>query len=209
MRVHQFPHCPLLAMHICFVYCVITCSFDTAPNEWLLLIPNFVRYNNKTYKIDDIAWEEHPTDSFEKKDGTSVTFKEYYEKTHDQPVTDEKQPLLISNPTKRDIRRGMTTPIKLLPEFCVITGLSDEIRQNFQIMKELAVHTRMGPQPRAQELSKFMVELNKNPDAAKQLTDWNLEFENNIMPIEARNFPPEGLFQKDKQVIFVWFLHCH
>lgn len=59
------------------------------------------RYNNKTYKIDDIEWNMHPTDKFEKRDGTSITFKEYYEQMYDKSPNDMNQPLLVSNPKKR------------------------------------------------------------------------------------------------------------
>eukprot|EP00794_Sanderia_malayensis_P014355 gene14355-15851_t len=156
------------------------------------------RYNNKTYKIDDIAWEEHPTDSFPKRDGTSITYKEYYKGMYDYNPTDDKQPLLVSNPKKRDVRRGMTTPIKLLPEFCYITGISDEIRSNFNIMKELSVHTRMAPQPRAQQLNNFMVELKRNDEANKKLTGWNIEFDSSLMNLKGRIFPPEKLSQREK-----------
>lgn len=36
-------------------------------------------YNNKTYRVDDIAWDKHPSDTFEKSDGSKISFKEYYE----------------------------------------------------------------------------------------------------------------------------------
>eukprot|EP00795_Rhopilema_esculentum_P015072 gene15072-6238_t len=132
------------------------------------------RYNNKTYKIDDIAWDKNLSHSFAKRDGSKITMRQYYKEAYDKDLTNDQQPLLVSNPKKRDIRRGQTEPILLVPELCYITGLSDDIRQNFQIMKELAVHTRMGPEPRAKQLKAFMDELNRNAEASKQLTDWNL-----------------------------------
>ena len=59
------------------------------------------RYNNKTYKIDDISWNQHPTDSFPKRDGTQITYKEYYQQMYEQAPQDDEQPLLVSNPKKR------------------------------------------------------------------------------------------------------------
>ena len=38
-------------------------------------------------------------------------------------------------------------------------GLSDDMRSNFQVMKELAVHTRMTPEPRANQLCGFIDEV--------------------------------------------------
>jgi len=155
------------------------------------------RYNNKTYRIDDIDWEKHPTDSFQKADGSSITFKEYYETVYEKKVNDLKQPLLISRPKEKDRKRGMDGPILLLPEFCVITGLSDEIRANFGIMKDLAQHTRISPAARAQNLTQFMSDLHANPKAQAELQQWNMEFERQLLKMTGRCLGAEKMFQKD------------
>lgn len=37
------------------------------------------RYNNKTYRIDDILFEKHPTDKFSYgRSGTEISYAEYY-----------------------------------------------------------------------------------------------------------------------------------
>ena len=36
------------------------------------------RYNNHTYRIDDIAWQKNPASTFQKADGSDMTFIEYY-----------------------------------------------------------------------------------------------------------------------------------
>lgn len=38
----------------------------------------FTRYNNKTYRIDDIDWSVKPTHTFQKRDGTEITYVDYY-----------------------------------------------------------------------------------------------------------------------------------
>jgi aubergine-like protein len=154
------------------------------------------RYNNKTYRVDDIDWEKHPSDTFEKADGTKITFKEYYETVYEKTVTDVQQPLLISRPKEKDRKRGMSGPILLLPEFCVITGLSDEIRANFSVMKDLAQHTRISPGARAQNLTQFMNDLNANPEASKELKQWNLQFDKDLLKMTGRCLGAEKMFQK-------------
>lgn len=37
------------------------------------------RYNNKTYRIDDIVWDKTPTHSFSTSSGESISFLEYYQ----------------------------------------------------------------------------------------------------------------------------------
>lgn len=157
------------------------------------------RYNNKTYRVDDIDWDKHPTDSFSKADGTTITFKEYYEAVYEQKVKDDKQPLLISRPKEKDRKRGMSGPILLLPEFCVITGLSDEIRANFSVMKDLAQHTRISPAARAQNLEKFMTDMNNNPEAQQELSSWNMQFNKSLLQMSGRCLGAEGMFQKGAQ----------
>lgn len=36
------------------------------------------RYNNRTYRVDDIKWNKSPKDTFTLMDGTKTTFVEYY-----------------------------------------------------------------------------------------------------------------------------------
>ena len=50
-------------------------------------------------------------------------------------VTDPKQFLLVSHPTRQDVRRGHNTEHYLLPEFCFLTGLSEDMRGNFRLMQ--------------------------------------------------------------------------
>lgn len=38
------------------------------------------RYNNKTYRVDDIDWDQNPKSTFKKADGSEVSFLEYYRK---------------------------------------------------------------------------------------------------------------------------------
>ena len=116
---------------------------------------------------------------------------------YEKPVKDPQQPLLISQPKEKDRKRGMSGPILLLPEFCVITGLSDEVRANFSIMKDLAQHTRISPAARAGNLSSFMSDLNKNKEAQKELADWNLEFSNELLKMSGRILPVENMHQNN------------
>ena len=39
---------------------------------------SFFRYNNKTYRIDDIAWDKSPESTFQYHDGTEMTYLDYY-----------------------------------------------------------------------------------------------------------------------------------
>lgn len=43
------------------------------------------RYNNKTYRVDDIDWDQNPNSTFKKADGSEVSFLEYYRKVRSRP----------------------------------------------------------------------------------------------------------------------------
>ena len=43
----------------------------------------------------------------------------------------------------------------------VCSGLSDEMRADFHLMKDLATHTRIGPQERNDSLTKFMSDMKR------------------------------------------------
>lgn len=38
------------------------------------------RYNNRTYRIDDINWDSNPKSTFRKSDGSEMSFVDYYKK---------------------------------------------------------------------------------------------------------------------------------
>ena len=56
------------------------------------------RYNNKTYRIDEIAWDKSPMEEFETKEGGKMTLQKYYGQKYNKAINDPKQPLIISLP---------------------------------------------------------------------------------------------------------------
>lgn len=68
---------------------------------------------------------------------------------------DAGQPLLISRSSAREIRSGKPEMVYLVPELCRQTGLSDEMRANFKLMRALDNHTKIGPDVRIQKLLAF------------------------------------------------------
>ena len=166
----------------------MTSSIDYVSDLFAVNLHNFSRYNNKTYRIDDVDWEKNPTYKFKKGEEemdlvtyyqnvsspigelcrgnwrnklkitrmfkTIVTYPIYlymyllmfvvHEMSNLSPtvyrfndnqfstylisqqynikITDMQQPLLVSMPKARDVKRGQTDPILLVPELCRLTG---------------------------------------------------------------------------------------
>jgi aubergine len=99
-------------------------------------------YNNRTYRVDDIAFDKSPSSTFIK-DDKEISFKEYYLNRFKLEIKDPKQPMLVSEPKPADVRAGRKESILLVPEFCRATGLTDKMRANFQMMKAMAEHTQV------------------------------------------------------------------
>ena len=65
------------------------------------------------------------------------------------------QPMLVSRPKKNYSQNDDENLLYLVPELCRMTGLTDKMRTNFQLMQALAQYTRLGPSQRVERLQKF------------------------------------------------------
>ncbi|XP_071093957.1 piwi-like protein 1 isoform X1 [Haliotis cracherodii] len=151
------------------------------------------RYNNRTYRVDDIDFDLTPKDTFKLSNGTDITYQEYFQQHYQVNIRDLDQPLLVSRPTVRDRNRGQTAPIYLVPELCVITGLPDEMRADFQVMKDVAVHTRIPPDDRVARLLSFRNRLERNEQARQEVENWDFQFSEALVEVSGRLLRPEPI----------------
>jgi len=170
-----------------------TTSFRSTVEKALLGAIVMTRYNNKTYRVDEIAWDKTPSDEFEGRNGEKRSYMKYYAERYNRTIRDAKQPLLISIAKVRDERASQTGPIYLVPELCNMTGLSEEQRSNFQMMKALGAYTRQEPKKRMETLKKFSQRISGHPGIRKDLEDWGLKFSTELETFKARVLPPEKI----------------
>uniref|UniRef100_A0A803TEA3 Piwi like RNA-mediated silencing 4 n=1 Tax=Anolis carolinensis TaxID=28377 RepID=A0A803TEA3_ANOCA len=157
------------------------------------------RYNNKTYRIDDIEWSVKATDSFEKRDGTQITYEQYYKQQYDLVLTDLNQPMLVSELKKgRNIDKPRV--VHLVPELCYMTGLSSRAKSNFHLMKDLAQEMHLSPETRHQRLSRLADNIQRNKDARLELENWDCS-------LDAR-LPLARLTSLQCILIFILFFVC-
>ncbi|XP_054852565.1 piwi-like protein 1 isoform X1 [Eublepharis macularius] len=157
------------------------------------------RYNNKTYRVDDIDWDSNPQCVFKKADGSEISFVDYYRKQYSQEITDLNQPVLVSQPKRKSGPGGvMAGPAILIPELCYLTGLTDKMRSDFNVMKDLAVHTRLAPEQRMREVGRLIDYINQDDNVQKELRDWGLSFESNLLSFSARVVQSEKIHQGGK-----------
>lgn len=87
-------------------------------------------YNNRQYTVSDVDFNRTPESTFAQKNGTIVSFAEYYKNRYQKDIRDMYQPMLISKTKERERRAGQAEFVLLVPELCVLTGFDDDMRNN-------------------------------------------------------------------------------
>lgn len=150
-------------------------------------------YNNRTYRIDDVDWQSSPRTTFSKKDGSKISYADYYQQKYNIRINDPQQPMLVSRAKDREIRAGMAETIYLVPELCRMTGLTDQQRANFQLMRACAEHTRVNPGARMQKLLEFSRRLRQNQEVMKEVRNWDFQLSETLVELQGRVLPSDTL----------------
>ncbi|XP_067879457.1 piwi-like protein 2 isoform X1 [Heterodontus francisci] len=158
------------------------------------------KYNNRTYRIDDIDWDKAPTSSFRMADGTDITFSNYYSKTYGITIQDLHQPLLVHRPKQKYGPQGQIihSEILLVPELSFMTGIPDQMRKDFRAMRDLAVQVNLTPEQHHLALGKLLNNMKKNTSVQEELAHWGLVIDNDIHKTEGRVLPPEKIILRYK-----------
>lgn len=86
--------------------------------------------NKKTYIVKDIAFDKNPCSTFfTTADGKPISVAKYFLNQYKMKITDKAQPMLIAIQNGREI--------SLIPEFCLLDGVPDSIRNNSKHMRLL------------------------------------------------------------------------
>ena len=163
-------------------------------------------YNKRIWKVDKIDYSLTIDSAFPTKDGKSMTFKEYYAKQYKLSVPRPKPGLLVNlKKEKGQFNSDGTQKMKetiLIPEFCYLTGVTDEIAGNTRVMKQLADYTRKDPTQRAESIQRLMKEVNassKVKAAAAALED-TFRMVTEPVQVDSRIFEPFDIQFKSSAV---------
>ncbi|XP_077154559.1 piwi-like protein 4 isoform X1 [Ranitomeya variabilis] len=155
------------------------------------------RYNNKTYRVDDMDWSTKPTDRFPKKDGTQISYVEYYKQQYNVELTDLSQPMLVST-LKMKKGEGCDAPrvVHLLPELCYLTGLSSRALSDIRLMRDLSAETQLNPELRQRRLQSLAEDIQESREASSELAKWGVTLDRQL-PVTGRVVPPEKICLRD------------
>ncbi|XP_011856319.1 PREDICTED: piwi-like protein 4 [Mandrillus leucophaeus] len=173
----------------------LSCFTQTCEKQLIGLIV-LTRYNNRTYSIDDIDWSVKPTHTFQKRDGTKITYVDYYKQQYDITVSDLNQPMLVSLLKRKRNDNSEARLAHLIPELCFLTGLTDRATSDFQLMKAVAEKTRLPPSGRQQRLARLVDNIQRNTNARFELETWGLHFGSQIS-LTGRVVPSEKILMQD------------
>lgn len=117
-------------------------------------------------------------------------------------VGDDTQPLLLhrrrlKKNTPRELEGRM---VCLIPELCTLTGLTDAMRSDFRVMKDVALHTRVTPQQRAYALRTYLHNVRSNERVQQIFSDWGLRLADDSVALRGRQLDTEQiLFGRQQQ----------
>ncbi|XP_071774763.1 piwi-like protein 2 [Centroberyx gerrardi] len=171
-------------------------SFQDECTKELIGAIVITRYNNRTYRIDDIEWNKSPKDTFTLVDGSKTTFVDYYSKNYGITIKEMDQPLLIHRPKERSKPGGkqiITGEILLVPELSFMTGIPDKMRKDFRAMKDLTIHINVSAEQHTHSIKQLLKNIRTNPESLKELSRWGLDIDNNILMIQGRTLPMETI----------------
>lgn len=185
-----------------FKECYVADASNFKNNASASLLGSIVltRYNNRTYRIDDIDFNMSPMDTFTHGE-REITFVEYYKTQYNITIVDLRQPLLINRSERRISGKEEPIEIKtaLIPELCFLTGLTDKLRNDFVVMRDIATHTRVSPNQRLHALKLYCQNVENTPRAKEMLSNWGLRLEKDPISLDGRTLGEETIiFGKNK-----------
>lgn len=110
-----------------------------------------------------------PSTTFDK-NGEQVSYSEYYKTRYNETIKDPNQPLLIN----KDRKTG--NEVALIPELCQLTGLTDGMRADFRLMKDLAQIVHTNADRKVQECKNLFTSFTKNEKCQEKQKQWHLQF---------------------------------
>jgi len=148
-------------------------------------------YNKRCYRIEEIDIETKPTSTFER-NGTPMSYVDYYRTVHNKQITNLSQPMLKVVPNNKRRREEESRVTLLVPELCNIAGLTEEQKNDDQLKMDLIRASQVHPNDRVKHLREFLQTFHGNADIKNQLTAWGYSYGREPCFLTAHVIPMTG-----------------
>lgn len=137
-------------------------------------------YNNKIYRVISVEHNMTPMSTFQKKDA-SVTYFDYYKAQYGIAIKDPHQPMLKCKNKKWECY--------LIPEVCMLTGLTDEQKSDINLRREMIKVTQKSPKARLQKCQELITSMQNSEKTKQVMKDWGIQVSEEPIPVKARVLP--------------------
>ncbi|XP_074595394.1 piwi-like protein 1 [Brevipalpus obovatus] len=161
----------------------------------------YTTYNNRTYRIDDINFDTSPKKCTFTYRGNEISVIDYMQQVHDVAIADPNQPLLVVRPNARQRRGGQEDNIYLVPERCLLTGMTSEMLLNRDLKQEVAATTRLNPPERIKYLEKFLTDFHRKDLIRTEMSGWGIQVGKNLLKTIGRTLPAEKILLNENTVV--------
>jgi len=152
------------------------------------------KYNNRTYRVEKIDWEMSPRNTFKLSTGETVSYQKYYSTRYNLKLKHAKSPLLVN------FNRRTKQKVHLIPELCYMSGITDQMRRDRIMMKQLSNYTRTRPNERYFDSASLLNRFLQNPSIATELRAWDVTMNSQMNTIRARTLNPVTVHFKKRTV---------
>ncbi|GAU99725.1 hypothetical protein RvY_10682-2 [Ramazzottius varieornatus] len=169
-------------------------------------------YNHKSYRVEGVRFNVNPASIFEDKKFnketkeeivTSQSYADYIKVRYHKTTSNMKQPMLVVKPSNKAMRRRKDAPeILLIPELCQMTGYTDKIKGDFQIMKQVTNVTKMSVTDRMNKINEYIKKLTGHPAVQEQLDAWGTKYHSEMINLPARLLNPQVIVQGGDQFTY-------
>ncbi|CAK73120.1 unnamed protein product (macronuclear) [Paramecium tetraurelia] len=155
-------------------------------------------YNYKFYKVNKVSREMNPKSEFENLKGEKMSYMQYYQDKYKIAIKDVTQPLI--EVLEKSRKKQEEKIIYLIPELCVMTGLSNEMRNNFQTMKQLSTVTKPRGVDRVRQADQF-IQCFHNKESEELIKKWNIQLEPKCLQIQSSKIKPGNIMMGNNTAI--------
>lgn len=144
------------------------------------------QYNYTTWRIDHVDWSKSLSSTFDCQ-GTPKSFRDYYLERYNLKVASNEFGLLVIVKKRKGVVIKETL---LIPELCNPTGVTEEMKNDFRVMKGLSLHTRFPPSKRVQQINQLVGQILNDQKAREQMAKMPLKLHETSCQVPARVMGP-------------------